>query len=128
MKVGVTTFITDEGIRPAPLARALEERGFDSLFLHEHSNQKPELDNAGLKVHRLQKMPAKPTLADFFNLRFRGDGTSAYRPDRRVAELNRAVLAISVRLRSLRSNAIHAVLAARCLRWQRAWNGRLQQF
>jgi probable F420-dependent oxidoreductase len=38
MKVGVTTFITDEGIRPAPLARALEERGFDSLFLHEHSH------------------------------------------------------------------------------------------
>jgi probable F420-dependent oxidoreductase len=38
MKVGVTTFITDEGIRPAPLATALEERGFDSLFLHEHSH------------------------------------------------------------------------------------------
>ncbi|GAB2837140.1 LLM class F420-dependent oxidoreductase [Actinoallomurus bryophytorum] len=38
MKVGVTTFITDEGIRPVPLARALEERGFDSLFLHEHSH------------------------------------------------------------------------------------------
>jgi probable F420-dependent oxidoreductase len=38
MKVGVTTFVTDEGIRPAALARALEERGFDSLFLHEHSH------------------------------------------------------------------------------------------
>ena len=36
--VGVTTFITDEGIGPAQLARALEERGFDSLFLHEHSH------------------------------------------------------------------------------------------
>jgi hypothetical protein len=45
-------------------------RGVGRLFLHEHSNQKPELDNAGLKVHRLQKMPARPTLADFFNLRF----------------------------------------------------------
>jgi hypothetical protein len=32
MKVGVTTFMTDEGIRPAPLAKALEERGFDSLL------------------------------------------------------------------------------------------------
>jgi probable F420-dependent oxidoreductase len=38
MKVGVTTFVTDEGIRPAELARALEERGFDSLILHEHSH------------------------------------------------------------------------------------------
>ncbi|HZZ49632.1 MAG TPA: LLM class F420-dependent oxidoreductase [Pseudonocardia sp.] len=38
MRVGVTTFPTDEGIRPAPLARALEERGFDSLLVHDHSH------------------------------------------------------------------------------------------
>jgi probable F420-dependent oxidoreductase len=38
MKIGVTTFMTDEGIRPAMLAKALEERGLDSLFLHEHSH------------------------------------------------------------------------------------------
>jgi probable F420-dependent oxidoreductase len=38
MKIGVSTFITDEGIRPGPLAIALEERGFDSLFVHEHSH------------------------------------------------------------------------------------------
>jgi probable F420-dependent oxidoreductase len=38
MKFGVTTFMTDEGIRPAPLARALEERGFDSLLVHDHSH------------------------------------------------------------------------------------------
>lgn len=38
MKIGVTTFMTDEGIQPALLAKALEERGFDSLFLHEHSH------------------------------------------------------------------------------------------
>ncbi|MFC5204839.1 LLM class F420-dependent oxidoreductase [Streptomyces kaempferi] len=38
MKIGVTTFMTDEGIRPAQLARALEERAFDSLLLHEHSH------------------------------------------------------------------------------------------
>ena len=38
MKVGVTTFMTDEGIRPAPLATAVEERGFDSLFPHEHTH------------------------------------------------------------------------------------------
>lgn len=38
MKFGIATFITDEGIRPAALGRALEERGFSSLFLAEHSH------------------------------------------------------------------------------------------
>lgn len=38
MKFGVSTFVTDEGIRPGPLAAALEERGFDALFLAEHSH------------------------------------------------------------------------------------------
>ncbi|PRX51186.1 putative F420-dependent oxidoreductase [Prauserella shujinwangii] len=38
MRFGVSTFVTDEGIRPGALARALEERGFDSLFLAEHSH------------------------------------------------------------------------------------------
>ncbi|GHF05017.1 LLM class F420-dependent oxidoreductase [Amycolatopsis deserti] len=38
MKFGISTFITDEGIRPGALGRALEERGFDSLLLAEHSH------------------------------------------------------------------------------------------
>ncbi len=38
MKLGIATFVTDEGIRPGPLGRALEERGFDSVFLAEHSH------------------------------------------------------------------------------------------
>ena len=38
MKFGIATFVTDEGIRPDVLGRALEERGFDSLFLAEHSH------------------------------------------------------------------------------------------
>ena len=38
MKFGIATFMTDEGIRPGPLGRALEERGFDSVFLAEHSH------------------------------------------------------------------------------------------
>ncbi|MFP5022469.1 LLM class F420-dependent oxidoreductase [Pseudonocardia phyllosphaerae] len=38
MRFGIATFVTDEGIRPAPLGRALEERGFDSVFLAEHSH------------------------------------------------------------------------------------------
>lgn len=38
MKYGIATFVTDEGIRPGPLGAALEERGFDSVFLAEHSH------------------------------------------------------------------------------------------
>jgi probable F420-dependent oxidoreductase len=38
MRFGVATFITDEGIRPEVLGRALEERGFSSLFIAEHSH------------------------------------------------------------------------------------------
>jgi probable F420-dependent oxidoreductase len=38
MKFGISTFITDQSIRPVPLGRALEERGFDSLFIAEHSH------------------------------------------------------------------------------------------
>ncbi|OZM79569.1 TIGR03619 family F420-dependent LLM class oxidoreductase [Pseudonocardia sp. MH-G8] len=38
MRFGTATFITDEGIRPDALGRALEERGFGSLFIAEHSH------------------------------------------------------------------------------------------
>jgi probable F420-dependent oxidoreductase len=38
MKYGIGTVITDEGIRPGVLAKALEERGFDSLVVAEHSH------------------------------------------------------------------------------------------
>ena len=38
MKFGISTFVTDEGIAPGVLARAIEERGFDSLFVAEHTH------------------------------------------------------------------------------------------
>ncbi|MEU4097076.1 LLM class F420-dependent oxidoreductase [Streptomyces sp. NPDC026673] len=38
MNIGISTFITDQGIRPAALGTALEERAFDSLFIAEHSH------------------------------------------------------------------------------------------
>ncbi|MFI9543858.1 LLM class F420-dependent oxidoreductase [Streptomyces sp. NPDC052016] len=38
MQFGVSTFITDQGIRPASLGTALEERAFESLFIAEHSH------------------------------------------------------------------------------------------
>ena len=38
MRFGVLTFITDEGIGPAQLGAGLEQRGFESLFLAEHTH------------------------------------------------------------------------------------------
>jgi probable F420-dependent oxidoreductase len=38
MRFGVLTFITDEGIGPVELGQGLEQRGFGSLFLAEHSH------------------------------------------------------------------------------------------
>ncbi len=38
MYIGVLTFVTDEGIGPVELGEALEQRGFSSLFLAEHSH------------------------------------------------------------------------------------------
>jgi probable F420-dependent oxidoreductase len=38
MKIGTFYFSTDYGIHPAELARELEARGFDSLFMPEHTH------------------------------------------------------------------------------------------
>ena len=38
MKFGISTFVTDEGITPGALASAIEERGFDSVFIAEHTH------------------------------------------------------------------------------------------
>lgn len=38
MHIGVLTFVTDDGIGPVELGAALEQRGFESLFLAEHSH------------------------------------------------------------------------------------------
>ncbi|MFB9836110.1 LLM class F420-dependent oxidoreductase [Actinoallomurus acaciae] len=38
MRFGVSTFVTDEGIAPSALGPALEERGFASLYVAEHTH------------------------------------------------------------------------------------------
>src|SRR6478752_8007120 len=38
MKFGISTFVTDDGIDPVSLARAIEERNFDSLVIAEHTH------------------------------------------------------------------------------------------
>ena len=38
MKVGISTFVTDDAIAPGFLGRGIEDRGFDSVFLAEHTH------------------------------------------------------------------------------------------
>lgn len=38
MRFGISTFVTDEGVTPAALGRAVEQRGFDALLLAEHTH------------------------------------------------------------------------------------------
>jgi probable F420-dependent oxidoreductase len=38
MRFGITSFLTDQSIAPDELAREAEERGFDSLFVPEHTH------------------------------------------------------------------------------------------
>src|ERR1700724_2006283 len=38
MRFGVLTFVTDEGIGPAELGQGLDQVGFGSLFLAEHTH------------------------------------------------------------------------------------------
>ena len=38
MRLGITSFLTDAAMAPADLARAVEERGFSSLYLPEHTH------------------------------------------------------------------------------------------
>jgi alkanesulfonate monooxygenase SsuD/methylene tetrahydromethanopterin reductase-like flavin-dependent oxidoreductase (luciferase family) len=38
MKIGVSMFVTDYGITPGELAQASEERGFESLWMPEHTH------------------------------------------------------------------------------------------
>lgn len=59
MEFGVATFVTDEGIAPAHLGRALEQRDFESLFVAEHTHipvkresQWPEVEELPRKYYR----------------------------------------------------------------------------
>jgi alkanesulfonate monooxygenase SsuD/methylene tetrahydromethanopterin reductase-like flavin-dependent oxidoreductase (luciferase family) len=49
MKLGIATVVTDDGIRPDVLAKALEDRGFDSLLVAEHSH---------IPINRVTPFPA----------------------------------------------------------------------
>jgi probable F420-dependent oxidoreductase len=61
VKIGFWYNLVDDGIHPAELGKALEERGFEALFVGEHTN---------LPVHHDQPMPTEdqarthPRIAD----------------------------------------------------------------
>ena len=38
LKIGISTFVNDDSIDTVSLARAIEERGFDSLVVAEHTH------------------------------------------------------------------------------------------
>ena len=73
-----TVVAAKKGGKPFPTVAELEarieqrgyRRGVGRLFLHEHSNKNPQVDESKLRVARLAPMPAKPTLVDFFKHRF----------------------------------------------------------
>jgi probable F420-dependent oxidoreductase len=46
MKIGAVMFFTTDSLQPAPLARALEERGFESLWVPEHTHIPSSLNSA----------------------------------------------------------------------------------
>src|SRR4051812_38963187 len=57
MKIGIVMFATDEAIAITDLARACEERGFESLFVPEHSH---------IPVSRQSPWPGGPELPRFY--------------------------------------------------------------
>jgi probable F420-dependent oxidoreductase len=57
MKIGVAIFATDQGIHPAELARELEARGFESLWLPEHTH---------IPVSRRTPYPGDGELPDYY--------------------------------------------------------------
>jgi probable F420-dependent oxidoreductase len=44
VRLGITSFLTDRALAPAALARAVEDRGFASLYLPEHTHLPVESD------------------------------------------------------------------------------------
>lgn len=58
MELGIVTFLTDYGISPVDLGRAAEERGFDALFVTEHTH---------IPASRVSPWPGGPVLPDRYS-------------------------------------------------------------
>src|SRR5262245_49998201 len=68
MKFGISTFVTDDGIDTVSLARAIEERQFESLAIAEHTNipasrESPYPSGGDLPQHYYRTLDPFVTLA-----------------------------------------------------------------
>jgi probable F420-dependent oxidoreductase len=77
MDVGIAMFLTDETVHPAELATLVEERGFDSLFVPEHTH----IPLSRLTPHPLGKLQEyyKRTLDPFVALTAAATATTTLR-------------------------------------------------
>jgi probable F420-dependent oxidoreductase len=57
MKIGISMFVTDYSVKPGELARAVEERGFESLWFPEHTH---------IPISRKSPWPGGPNLPDVY--------------------------------------------------------------
>lgn len=68
MRLGITAFLTDQAMAPADLARAVEERGFDSLYLPEHTHLPVRADTPPALVEGVQAEDYRRSLDPFVAL------------------------------------------------------------
>jgi probable F420-dependent oxidoreductase len=68
MKLGVTAMLTDLSIGPAEFARAVEERGFHSLYLPEHTHLPAEEDKPPAIVGEVKADDYRRVLDPFASL------------------------------------------------------------
>jgi probable F420-dependent oxidoreductase len=68
MRLGITAALTDRDMSPADLARAAEERGFDSLFLPEHTHLPLRADQPPGLVNGMRAEDYRRTLCPLVSL------------------------------------------------------------
>jgi probable F420-dependent oxidoreductase len=68
VRLGVTCFLTDRDMAPADLARAVEERGFASLYLPEHTHLPVRADTPPALVEGVRAEDYKRSLDPFVAL------------------------------------------------------------
>jgi probable F420-dependent oxidoreductase len=68
MHIGITAFLTDRDMAPADLARAVEERGFHSLYLPEHTHLPVRADTPPALVEGVHLDDYRRSLDPFVSL------------------------------------------------------------
>ncbi len=68
MRLGITAFLTDRAMVPADLAIAVEERGFDSLYLPEHTHLPVRADTPPALVEGVHLEDYRRSLDPFVTL------------------------------------------------------------